>query len=67
MKRLIPILLLAACAAPLAEEAPNPEEEAVRAAIQDVFDGMRTKDSAMVSARRGGVAALTRAVAPGCG
>ena len=50
MKRYIPLLLLAACAAPQ-QEVPDPEEAAVLAAIQEVFDGMRTKDSAMVSAR----------------
>jgi hypothetical protein len=44
------LLLLAACAAP-SDEPEHPEVAAVRAAIQDVFDGMRTKDSARVSAR----------------
>lgn len=54
MKRLLPFLLLAACAAPPedpAEEPEHPEAASVRAAIQEVFDGMRNKDSAMVSAR----------------
>ena len=56
MKRYIPLLLLAACAAPQ-QEVLDPEEAAVLAAIQEVFEGMRTKDSAMVSARlvEGGV------------
>ena len=54
MKRFLPILFLAACAAPqeqIHEDPVHPEEAAVRAAIIEVFDGMRTKDSAMVSAR----------------
>ena len=50
VKRVIPLLLLAACTVP-PEEPEHPEVVAVRAAIQEVFDGMRTKDSAMVSAR----------------
>jgi len=33
------------------EKVENPEVAAVRAAIDQVFDGMRAKDSAMVSAR----------------
>ena len=60
MKRYIPLLLLAACTAPQ-QEAPDPEEAAVLAAIQEVFDGMRTKDSAMVSARLGEGVVLHRA------
>ena len=51
MKRLLPALILVACAAPPANEAAPPEHDEVRAAIQEVFDGMRTKDSAMVRAR----------------
>ena len=51
MKRILPLLLLSACAAPPAAEVEHPETAAVRAAIQQIFDGMRTKDSAMVSAR----------------
>ena len=50
MKRVIPLLLLAACTVPT-EEPEHLEVAAVRDAIQEVFDGMRTKDSAMVSAR----------------
>lgn len=51
MKRLIPLFLLTACAAPAPVVERNDEEAAVLAAIQEVFEGMRTKDSAMVSAR----------------
>jgi hypothetical protein len=51
VKRLIPFILLTACAAPVPVVEQHPEEAAVRAAIQDVFDGMRSKDSAKVSAR----------------
>ena len=64
MKRLIALLALGACAAPR-EVPPNdsghPEEATVRAAIQEVFDGMRAKDSAMVSARLVEGAVLHRA------
>jgi hypothetical protein len=49
VKRLLPALLFAACAAPSIEVEPIEHAE-VRAAIQQVFEGMRTKDSAMVSA-----------------
>ena len=51
MKRLFAILLVLACAEQPVEEVQSAEEQEVRAAIQQVFDGMRAKDSAMVSAR----------------
>ena len=51
MKRLLPALLLMACTAPQSLAVQGDEEEAVLAAIQEVFEGMRTKDSAMVRAR----------------
>lgn len=60
MKRFIPLILLAACAAP-EQEVQNPEEAAVLAAIHEVFDGMRTKDSALVSARLADGVVLHRA------
>ncbi len=50
MKSLLPILLFVICLAPDLLVAQS-EVDAVRAAIQQVFDGMRTKDSAMVRAR----------------
>jgi hypothetical protein len=57
-------VLLVACAAPQedpVEEPEHPEAAAVRAAIQDVFDGMRAGDSAMVSARLADGVVLHRA------
>ena len=52
MKRLLPLLLLTACTTPDLDVVHHDgEEDAVRAAIEQVFEGMRTKDSAMVRAR----------------
>ncbi len=63
MNRLLPFMLLTACTAPASAPAveQNPEEAAVLAAIHDVFDGMRTKDSAKVSARLAEGVVLRRA------
>jgi len=52
VNRLLVLLpLLSACAAPAPVAEQHPEEAAVLAAIQDVFDGMRAKDSALVATR----------------
>lgn len=51
MKRLLPALLLMACTTPAPVAELSQEEQEVLAAINEVFEGMRTKDSAMVSAR----------------
>jgi len=60
VKRLILILAVFAGVAPALTVAQT-EEDAVRAAIEQVFDGMRTKDSAMVSARLADGVVLHRA------
>jgi ketosteroid isomerase-like protein len=49
VKQLIALLLIVTGFAPTHASAQS-EEDAVRAVIQQVFDGMRAKDSAMVSA-----------------
>jgi ketosteroid isomerase-like protein len=60
MKCLIPILAVFAGVAPALAVAQT-EEDAVRAAIEQVFDGMRNKDSAMVRARLADGVVLNRA------
>ena len=60
MKRFSQFLLLAICVAPHHVEAQS-EEDAVRSAIQQVFDGMRAKDSALVRARLAEGVILNRA------
>lgn len=60
MKRIFPFLLLMACGAP-APAADQGDKEEVLAAIQQVFNGMRTKDSALVSARLADGVVLHRA------
>jgi len=60
VKHLIPFLAVLVGAVPALAVAQT-EEDDVRAAIEQVFDGMRTKDSAMVSARLADGVVLHRA------